>query len=187
MPVPIQLLSSLQVAVALSICENSGGFTRKFVVKEPKIEAKTSPKKKKTKPVKSSLVSRVSPAEEESPPSPPPPTARYQQSTCPLCAIVFPSFAALRRHTKREHRHKQADSNEETAVVTFCCDLCPKTFRDNVGYVKHMSLHEREQSESRCSICGKVFAYVANLAQHMKLHHHQESGPPPQSDGILMF
>lgn len=57
--------------------------------------------------------------------------------------------------------------------VIFGCADCPKTFKANEKYKKHLIIHKKENSDMesvKCDICSAMFRSINSLAAHKRKH-----------------
>ncbi|XP_064470368.1 PR domain zinc finger protein 5-like [Ornithodoros turicata] len=62
-----------------------------------------------------------------------------------------------------------ADTSLPQETNTFCCQLCPASFKQSYGLRRHMLIHSGEK-QFKCPYCGRAFRYNHNLKTHVRSH-----------------
>ncbi|XP_053699420.1 zinc finger protein 208-like [Sabethes cyaneus] len=87
-----------------------------------------------------------------------------QSFECDICATIFNSPGARRRHKIRKH----------TSEKKFVCDICGYAFHTKDQLTGHLKVHSSERPH-RCSVCGKGFLAPYMLARHMLTHSNERT------------
>ncbi|XP_026743994.1 zinc finger and SCAN domain-containing protein 31-like isoform X3 [Trichoplusia ni] len=79
--------------------------------------------------------------------------------TCGVCNKKFRFPCNVLQHQRKVHMGEKK----------VCCQVCDKSFFDNLTLKLHMATHS-EEKRFKCSICGKMFRWENNLKDHVKIH-----------------
>ncbi|XP_051155292.1 zinc finger protein 271-like [Leptopilina boulardi] len=87
---------------------------------------------------------------------------------CKYCEATFSTSHKLKKHLRK---HKQEMLSDPTAKI-FKCVSCPKIFVDEEFYQKHRNVHDPEcWNNFKCEICSRSFRDNVRLREHMKSIH----------------
>lgn len=87
---------------------------------------------------------------------------------CKYCEAAFSTSHKLKKHLRK---HKQEMFSDPTVKV-FKCVSCPKIFVDEEFYQKHRNVHDPEcWNNFKCEICSRSFRDNVRLKEHMKSIH----------------
>lgn len=78
---------------------------------------------------------------------------------CDKCGSKYPTRSAFQAHNYRHH-----------GCVTFCCDLCPRSFIQKRILGKHIKQVHLKFQPFQCKNCEYNSFEKGNLNKHMKLH-----------------
>ncbi|XP_037388207.1 zinc finger protein 12-like isoform X2 [Pygocentrus nattereri] len=65
--------------------------------------------------------------------------------------------------------HPPSRVENSLAGVLFPCEVCSKSFKNNVLLKKHMLTHQKERAH-RCEFCGKCYSHSHALQNHIRTH-----------------
>ncbi|XP_036414884.1 zinc finger protein 250-like [Colossoma macropomum] len=65
--------------------------------------------------------------------------------------------------------HPPSRVESSLAGVLFPCEVCSKSFKNNVLLKKHMLTHQKETAH-RCEFCGKCYGHSHALQNHIRTH-----------------
>uniref|UniRef100_A0AAR2KRZ1 C2H2-type domain-containing protein n=1 Tax=Pygocentrus nattereri TaxID=42514 RepID=A0AAR2KRZ1_PYGNA len=66
--------------------------------------------------------------------------------------------------------HPPSRVENSLAGVLFPCEVCSKSFKNNVLLKKHMLTHQKERKPYHCKFCNKTFDRKGHVQDHEKIH-----------------